>query len=240
MDSLETFELPRALDDYVRLIARPEATELASLRQRTAQMPFVGLMLGSPAIGQLLQFLIKLTAARRVLEVGVFTGCTTLAMASAIPEGGTVVAVDISERWASVGREYWRQSGVADRIDLRIGTALEILDGLVEQGLAGSFDLAFVDANKDGYDEYLDRCLTLLSKNGVIVFDNVLFGGRVHPSCTEAQIRLEQSRAPKSVQDLYVRYADGLRRFNAQIAVDSRVDLVVLPMNDGVTLARKR
>jgi caffeoyl-CoA O-methyltransferase len=198
------------------------------------------MMQGSPAVGQLLQFLIALTGARRVLEVGVFTGCSTLAMALALPSDGQVVAVDVNEKWAAIGKEFWTRSGCADRIDLRIGEGIGVLDALIAEGQAGAFDLAFIDANKDGYEAYYERAYTLIRPNGVMVFDNVLFGGRVHPDCTDVRIREEHRNAPRFLQEMYVSFADALRRFNARLARDERVDLVVLPMIDGVTLARKR
>jgi predicted O-methyltransferase YrrM len=232
-------ELTHELHAYLQRIGRPEDAELAALRERTAALPFVAVMQGSPAVGRLLQFLIQLTGATRVLEVGVFTGCSTLAMATALPPGGRIVAIDISEQWAAVGKEYWKQSGCADRIDLRIGPAIDALDALASEGLAGAFDLAFIDANKDGYEVYLERCLVLLRAGGLMVFDNVLFGGLV-PDATEAQIREAHRHEPKFLQDMYVAYVEGLRRFNDRIARDQRVDIVVLPMIDGVTLARKR
>jgi O-methyltransferase len=233
-------ELSDELGAYLRRISRPDHVELAALRERTAALPFVAMMQGSRTVAQLLQFLIRLIGAREVVEVGVFTGCSTLAMATALPPGGRIVAVDVSERWPAIGKEFWTRSGYADRIDLRIGPANDVLDAMIEGGMAGAFDLVFVDANKDGYDGYFDRALALLRQDGLMVFDNVLFGGRVQPSCTEPQIRQELQNRPKFLQDLYVRYTEGLRQFNERIARDDRVDVVVLPMIDGVTLARKR
>ncbi|HLG59541.1 MAG TPA: class I SAM-dependent methyltransferase [Vicinamibacterales bacterium] len=238
-ETLAPPELSADLRDYLGRISRPESPELVALRERTAAMPFVSVMEGSPQVGRLLQFLIRLTGARNVLELGVFTGCSTLAMATALPPGGTVVAMDVSERWAAIGREFWARSGCDSRIDLRIGPADAALEALLAEGRAGTFDLAFVDANKDGYGSYFERCLALLRSNGVMVFDNILFAGRVHPAYTDARIRAEEPGRPKSLQDCYISYAAGLRRFNDTIAADDRVDLVVLPMLDGVTLARK-
>lgn len=232
-------ELTRELGAYLQRIGRPESAELAALRERTAALPFVSVMQGAPSVSRLLQFLIQLTGASNVLEVGVFTGCSTLAMATTLPPGGRVVAIDVSEQWAAVGKEFWIRSGCADRIDLHIGPAIDVLDGLAAEGLSGAFDLAFIDANKDGYEDYLERSLVLLRPGGVMVFDNVLFGGLV-PDATEVQIRQAHGHEPKFLQDMYVTYVEGLRRFNERIARDERVDVVVLPMIDGVTLARKR
>lgn len=231
---------PDELGNYLRTVASPEHEALAALRQRTAAIPIFGAMQVSQTLGQLLQILIRMSGARRVLELGVFTGYSTLAMAMALPPDGTVVALDINETWAAIGREYWHRAGYAGRIDLRIGPAIDSLDSLVSAGLAGSFDLAFVDANKDAYTDYLERCLILMRPNGVMVFDNTLFEGRVAPGVTEERIRREEPRRPRRMQDTYVTYTEGLRRFNALIAVDARVEAVLLPMLDGVTLALKR
>ena len=231
---------PDEVLDYLRTVARPEHEALAALRRRTAAIPVFGSMQVSPTLGQLLQLLIRMSGARRVLELGVFTGYSTLAMAMAIPPDGTVVAMDISETWAVIGREHWQRSGCAGRIDLRIGPAIDTLDSLVGAGLAGSFDFAFIDANKDSYPLYFERCLLLLRRNGVMVFDNTLFEGRVVPGVTEERIRQEEPRRPRTMQDTYVAYTEGLRRFNTLVATDDRVEAVLLPMMDGVTLALKR
>jgi predicted O-methyltransferase YrrM len=233
-------EPPDEVRDYLRSIARPEHEALAALRRRTAAIPVFGTMQVSPTLGQLLQVLIRMCGARRVLELGVFTGYSTLAMAMALPPNGTVVALDVSEAWADIGREHWQRSGYADRIDLRIGPAAGTLDSMVRAGLAGSFDFAFIDANKDAYADYLEQCLTLLRPNGAMVFDNTLFGGRVLPGVTEERIRGEEPRRPRRMQDEYVSYTEGLRHFNARIAADPRVEVVLLPLLDGVTLALKR
>jgi O-methyltransferase len=231
--------LSSELRAYLNAIGRPEHPELQALRARTAALPLVAAMQGSPEIAQLLEFLVSVVGAREVIEVGTFTGCTTLALAASVPEGGRVVTIDASAEWPAIGREYWERSRLAGRIDLRIGKADAVLDALVADGRAGTVDLIFVDADKDAYGAYLERALALLREGGVVVFDNVLFGGRV-PLEDDDAIRRESPAHPKFLQDLYVRYAAGLRRFNEQIAADDRVDLVVLPMGDGVTLARKK
>lgn len=223
---------------YLESISPPEPSELAELRQRTAALPFVAVMQGSRSVGELLQFLIRLTDARQVLEIGVFTGCTTLAMALALPADGRVLAIDVDEKWTEVGREFWTRSGCADRIDLRIGAADDVLSELIRAGRVATFDLAFIDANKDGYESYFEQCLVLLRDNGLMVFDNVLFRGMV--ATTESADEQNQPPRPKFLQDLYGKFVDGLRRFNQHIVRDPRVDIVVLPMIDGVTLVRKK
>ena len=233
----ESDELAR----YLASIRQPEHPVLTALRERTAAMPIVGVMQVSPALAQLLQLLIRTAGARRVLEVGVFTGYSTLAMALALPPDGTIVAMDVSEKWTAIAREFWRQAGIPDeRIELRIAPATETLDALIAAGGAGSCDLAFLDANKDGYCDYLERCLVLLRPGGLLVADNTLFGGRVVPSCTEERIRAEVPIVPASLQDLRVAYAEGARRFYALVAADERLEAVLLPALDGITLARRR
>ena len=230
--------LPPDLAEYLARITPPEHPELAALRARTKALPIVGVMQGSPVIADLLRLLIGITRARQVIEVGVFTGCSTLAMALALPADGRIVAVDVTDKWAAIGQEYWTRSGMADRIDLRIGTGVDVLDVLVAQGQAGTFDLAFIDANKDEYDTYFERALVLLRVDGLMVFDNVLFGGRVPLSPEEHRAREPQDQ-PKVLREVHLRFADSLRRFNARIAQDPRVDVVVLPVGDGVSLVRK-
>jgi predicted O-methyltransferase YrrM len=232
-------EVSEELRAYLKQISLPERDELVALRERTAKLPFFAMMQGPPSVSQLLQFLIGLVGARQVLEVGVFTGCSTLAMATVLPPDGRIVAIDVNEEWSSIGREYWKKSGCDDRIDLRIGAADDVLNDLLKEGLAGTFDLAFIDANKDGYEGYFERCLILLRDNGVMVFDNVLFGGRVHRG-DEADPRQDAPLLPKALQATHLRYTEALRQFNERMAHDQRVDLVVLPMEDGVTLARKK
>jgi predicted O-methyltransferase YrrM len=225
---------------YLTSVRQPEHPVLAALRERTAAMPIVGVMQVSPTLAQLLQLLIRTSGARQVLEVGVFTGYSTLAMAMALPPGGAIIAMDVSESWTKIAREFWQRAGYDDRIDLRIAPATTTLDALIEAGGAGAYDLAFLDANKDGYCDYFERCMTLLCAGGLLVADNTLFGGRVVPSCTEERIRGEVPVVPPSLQDLRVAYTEGARRFNAMVAKDDRVEVVLLPALDGITLARKR
>jgi predicted O-methyltransferase YrrM len=228
------------LASYLEALEPAEHPVLAALRARTAAMPVVGVMLVSRPLARLLQLLVRTTGAREVLEVGVFTGYSTLAMALALPAGGRIIAMDVSIPWTKIAREHWDTAGVADRIDLRIAPAQATLDELIAGGDAGRFDFAFIDANKDGYCDYYERCMLLLRPGGLLVADNTLFGGRVVASCTEEAIRAEHPPAPPSLQDLKVAYTDGARRFNALVAQDDRADVVLLPALDGVTIARKK
>jgi predicted O-methyltransferase YrrM len=166
--------------------------------------------------------LVKLLDARRTLEIGVFTGYSALAVALALPDDGKVVACDVSEEWTAVGRRHWEKAGVAGKIDLRLGRAVTTLDELVAEGGGGSFDFAFIDADKQGYAAYYERCLVLLRRGGLIAVDNTLWSGAViDPKDTSAD-------------------TVALRAFNEALAGDSRIDLAMLTVGDGLTLAMKR
>jgi predicted O-methyltransferase YrrM len=175
----------------------------------------------SPEQGQFMALLARLMGARRCVEVGVFTGYSSLAVALALPPDGRIVACDVSEEWTSVARRYWAEAGVAHKIELRLAPALETLDSLHAAGGAGSFDLAFIDADKVNYLSYYERVLGLLRPGGLVVVDNTLWSGRV---------------ADSEVAD-----ADtiALRHFNEHLHFDERVDLSLLPVGDGLTLALK-
>jgi predicted O-methyltransferase YrrM len=228
------------LAGYLAALEPPEHPALAAIRERTEAMPIVNVMLVSRPLARLLQLLIRTTGARAVLEIGVFTGYSTLAMALALPAGGRIVAMDISEPWTAIAREHWRAAGVDERIELALAPASETLDRLLANGEAGRYDFAFLDANKDGYCDYYERCVHLLRPGALLVADNTLFGGRVVASCTEDAIRAERPVAPPSLQELKIAYTDGARRFNARVAGDERVEAVLLPALDGVTILRVR
>jgi caffeoyl-CoA O-methyltransferase len=173
-------------------------------------------------VAQFLGLLVGLTASRKCLEVGVFTGYATLAIAMALPAGGRVIACDVDADAAAVGQPFWQEAGVADRIDLRIGAAGETLDGLIADGEAGSFDFAFIDADKTAYAGYYEQALTLLRPGGLVVVDNVLWGGSVaNPEETKAS-------------------TVALRSFAAKVHGDARVTMSLLPFGDGLILAVKR
>ena len=166
--------------------------------------------------------LVEVMGARNAIEVGTFTGYSSLSVALALPPGGRLVTCDENEEWTAVARRYWADAGVADRIDLRLGPALETLDGLVADGQAGSFDFAFIDADKKTYDAYYERILTLLRPGGLVSVDNVLWNGRV----IDATRQDEATRA--------------IRALNEKIHADPRVSLSLVPIGDGLTLARKK
>lgn len=213
------------LDDrsYAYLLAHSlrEAPALAALRTETASHPKVNMQI-APEQGQFMQMLVHLVGARRAIEVGVFTGYSSLAVMLAMPKDGRLLALDISEEYTAVARRHWQAAGVADRIELVIAPAAETLDARLAQGEAGSYDFAFIDADKTGYLGYYDRLLKLVRPGGLIVVDNTLWSGEV--------------ANPANVD----RDTVALRKFNDALHRDSRIDLALLPVGDGLTLARRR
>lgn len=194
---------------------------LKKLRAETAKLADAGMQIG-PEQGQLMAILAKLINARRYIEIGVFTGYSTLAVALALPEDGRVVACDVSEEWTSIGRRYWKEAGVDHKIDLRLQPALQTLDTLIADGKSGTYDFAFIDADKPNYDAYYERVLQLVRSGGLILLDNVLWSGRiVDPKAQDAE-------------------TVAFKRLNAKLHADERVDISLLPIGDGVTLVRKR
>ena len=219
--SNRTLGLPDPVHAYLLQHSEPEPPVLAQLREETATMA-MSMMQIAPEQGHFMALLLQLMGARKVLEIGVFTGYSSLAMALALPPSGQLVACDISEDWTSVARRYWALAGVADKIDLRLAPALETLDRLVAEGQTGSFDFAFIDADKTAYLNYYERCLALVRPGGLIAIDNVLWNGSV---------------ADPSVDDEDTR---AIRSFNQFIAADDRVTHSMVPIADGLTLALKR
>jgi predicted O-methyltransferase YrrM len=212
------------LDDrlyhYLQAASPEEPDVLKQLREATARLPEAGMQI-TPEQGQFMALLVRLTGARNVLEIGVFTGYSALAVLLALPGTGRLVACDVSETWTAIARRYWELASVSDRVDLRIGPALTTLDQLLAEGRAGQFDLAFIDADKTGYDAYYERCLSLLRPGGLIILDNLLWGGKVaDPGCADAD-------------------TVALRAMNAKLRDDSRVAYSLLPLADGLGLAMK-
>ncbi|GAA1012162.1 O-methyltransferase [Acrocarpospora pleiomorpha] len=210
------------LSDYVRAVSLREDEILRSLREETAALPMGGAMQVMAEEGQLLALLVRLTSARTVLEVGTYTGYSTLCLARALAPGGRVITCDITDRWPNIGVPYWRRSGVLDRIDSRIGDASDTLATLLCEEGPGSVDFVFIDADKPGYPKYYEAALALVRENGLIVVDNTLFLGRV---------------ADSAAQDADT---EAIRAFNAMLLEDLRVDVSLLPVADGITLVRKK
>ena len=208
------------LNDYVVRAHHPEHPVLRKLRQRTGRMPMGGMQIAAEQ-GQFLAFLVRLIGARRTLEIGTFTGYSALAVALALPDDGRVVACDVSEEWTAIARAHWREAGVEEKITLRLAPALETLAALEEEGKPGRFDFAFIDAHKPEYEAYYEACLRLVRVGGLIALDNMLQGGRVTD---------RGDRSPGVV---------AIRALNARLAKDDRVDAVLLPLGDGMTLARR-
>jgi caffeoyl-CoA O-methyltransferase len=206
---------------YIRSVSLREPDLLRRLREETAPRADAGLQL-SPEQGQFLGMLVRLMGARRALEVGVFTGLSSLHVALAMPPEGRLIACDVNAASAAIARRYWREAGVADKIELRLAPAIDTLDALLGEGAAGSFDFAFVDADKENYGRYYERVLKLLRPGGLTAFDNVLWHGRVIDDAAQD----EDTRA--------------IREFNAKLHVDERVWLSLAPIGDGITLALKR
>ena len=219
--SNRSITLTDSLYDYMNEVSLREPLLLLALREETSELTQRSMQI-APEQGQFMALVARLIGARRCLEVGVFTGYSSLATALALPDDGRIVACDVSEEWTSVARRYWKRAGVEHKIDLRLAPATRTLDALLAQGQAGTFDFAFIDADKTNYLEYYERTLALLRTGGLVLVDNTLWSGRVaDPEIADAD-------------------TVALRHFNEVLHRDERVDLSLLPLGDGLTLARKR
>lgn len=219
--SNRTLSLDDALYSYLLEVSLRETPLQLRLREETAALSVAQWQI-APEQGQFMAMLVQLTGARRLLEVGTFTGYSALSMAQAMPEEGQLLCCDIDEQYTSIARRYWEEAGVAARIQLRLAPALETLGALVREGRADSFDLIFIDADKTNYPAYLEHALVLARPGGVILFDNTLWSGRV----LEARPESADTRAIQSL--------------NRRLKLDQRVDISLLPLGDGLTLCRKR
>ncbi len=213
--------LPPDLQTYLVEHGVREPDILKRLREETALLPQHNMQI-APEQGAFMAMLVSLIDARRCIELGTFTGYSSLAVALALPADGRIVCCDLSEEWTSVARRYWSEAGVADRVDLRLGPALETLDELIAGGASGTFDFAFIDASKREYPDYHERILRLLRQGGLALYDNVLWeGGVIDESMTDAD-------------------TVGVRRLNDRLVGDERVSISMLPVADGLTLVQKR
>src|SRR6478752_188691 len=219
--SATTIAMTEALHGYLLQTTVREPELLGRLRQETLALPNGGMQI-SPEQGQLMRLLIQLLGARRTLEVGVFTGYSSTVVALALPADGKLVACDVNEEWTAMVRRYWREAGVDSKIELHLQPAVTTLDQLLARVEAGSFDFAFIDADKESYDAYYERSLSLLRPGGLIAVDNVLWSGAVAEPANQRETTL------------------AIRALNAKIADDSRVTSSLLPIGDGLYLARKR
>jgi predicted O-methyltransferase YrrM len=215
--SNRTLNLTDELVDYVHRVGVREHPVLARLREETAPMEMAQMQIG-PDQGAFMALLVRLTGARQVLEIGTFTGYSSTVMALALPDDGRIVCCDVSEEWTAMARRAWTDAGVSDRVDLRIAPATETLATLDDD----SFDLAFIDADKPSYDDYYEGCLRVVRPGGLIILDNMLQGGRV---------------VSPEAEDVN---AKAIHALNEKIAVDGRVESVLVPLADGLTLALVR
>lgn len=216
-----TLGLENQLYDYLLSISLREPDILASLREESANHPMAQMQI-APEQGQFMELLVQLMGAKKTIEIGVFTGYSSLCVALALPPNGQIIACDVSEEYTAIARRYWEAAGVANKISLQLGSAINTLDKLIAEGQAGTFDFAFIDADKENYEAYFERSLQLVRNGGLIVIDNVLWSGRV---------------ADPQVQD---KSTTALRSFNDKLRKDPRVTLSVVPIGDGLTLALKR
>jgi predicted O-methyltransferase YrrM len=218
---MRSLGLGEALFAYVVQHSAREHPVLVELRAATAGMRHAGMQIGADQ-GAFMALLVKLLGARRTLEIGVFTGYSSLAVALALPPEGRIVACDVSEDWTGIARKHWEKAGVADKIDLRLAPALQTLDALLGSGADETFDFAFIDADKVNYGAYYERCLRLLRRGGVVAIDNTLWSGAVaDPGARDAD-------------------TEAIRALNEAVHRDERVDMALLTVGDGLTLAMKR
>ena len=219
--SNKTATLSDDLYDYLISVSLREQPVLRRLREETAQDSMSTMQI-APEQGQLMAVLVQLMGARKALEIGVYTGYSALCVASALPDDGRLVACDISEPWTTVAQRYWREAGVSSKIDLILAPALDTLDRLLQAGEMDTFDFAFIDADKENYPAYYERALELLRPGGLIAIDNTLWSGNVvDPASQDADTRV-------------------IRAFNEAIHTDTRVQISLVPIADGLTLALKR
>lgn len=212
--------LPEAIEAYsASLVIETEAQK--KLRIETAKLPMAQMQIG-PDQGAFLTLLVGAIGARRAIEIGTFTGYSAIAIARGLAPNGTLLCCDVSEEWTSIARRYWKEAGLEKRIELKLAPALETLEGLIRAGKEGTFDFAFIDADKTGYDAYYEACLKLLRPGGVIALDNMLWSGAVVK--------------PEITDDDTV----AIRALNTKISADTRVDASLLTVGDGVMLARKK
>jgi predicted O-methyltransferase YrrM len=220
--SNQSIQLTDNLHQYLLDNSLHEPEILNRLRQKTAEHPLVDMQI-SPEQGQLMGLLVKLIGAKKCLEVGVFTGYSSLVVALNLPDDGIIVACDVSVEFTSIAKQYWQAAGVSHKIDLRIAPALETLDRLIANGEVGTFDFAFIDADKNNYAAYYDRCFQLVRSGGLILVDNVLWYGRV------ADPGMDKDKRTQAIKQI-----------NQQIYNDDRVQMSLIPIGDGLTIARKK
>lgn len=220
MSNSSTLDLP-SIYDYLLENSLREDELLFELRKVTAEDPMARMQI-APEQGQFMALLVNLLSAKRIIEVGTFTGYSALCMARALPEDGELICCDVSTAWTTIAKDFWQRAKVDHKIQLHIAPANKTLENLIQTGRSGQFDMAFIDADKENYDQYYEQCLQLLRPNGLILLDNMLWSGRV----ADNQFQDEDTVA--------------LRALNCKVRDDERVEISLLPVADGITLARKR
>lgn len=219
----------KELHEYILSVSLRESDVLRRLREETDSEPNA-IMQIPPEQGQFMAFLVRALGVRKAIEIGTYTGYSAMCVASALPDDGLVIACDINEKWARIGRKYWEEAGVSDKIQFRLGPALQTIDALIASGEAGNFDFAFIDADKGNYGRYYEAALALLRSGGIMAIDNVLlFGSVVDPDVLDTDLRSRISDADIAA----------IRELNAKIVKDARVDVSMLAVADGLTLVRK-
>ena len=219
--SNQTLAITPPIYEYLLQASLREAPVLKELREETARLSGSQMQI-APEQGQLMALLVELIGARKTIEVGVYTGYSSLAVAMALPNEGKIIACDIDPRPTEIAQQYWKKAGVAHKVDLHLAPAETTLNNLIAMGEGGTFDFVFIDADKEAYELYYEKSLTLLRRGGLVAIDNTLWGGDV---------------ADLSVQDKQTR---AIRAFNKKLLQDMRVTISLLPIGDGMTLARKR
>lgn len=217
---MKNLTLSETLHQYLLSVSLQEAEVLKQLREATAKLPMSRMQI-APEQGQFMALLIKLIRAKKTLEIGVFTGYSTLVVALALPEDGHIIACDVDEQYTNIAQQYWQQAGIKQKIDLRIAPALETLDKLIATRQENTFDFAFIDADKRNYDNYYERTLKLIRPGGLIAIDNVLWSGKVAD--------------PENADKRTI----AIREFNQKLHQDPRINLSLIPIADGLTLAMK-
>jgi predicted O-methyltransferase YrrM len=219
--SNRTLTIDERIYDYLLSISVKEPALLGRLREETAQDPLANMQI-APEQGRFMALLVELLGVRHAIEIGTYTGYSALCIAMAMPSDGHLICCDTSEQWTAVARRYFVEASVADRIELKIAPALTTLDDLLAKGQMGAFDFAFIDADKENYENYFERCLALARPGGLIAVDNTLWGGSVADP---------ENQEPST---------QAIRRFNEKLYNDERVSLSLVPIGDGLTLARKK
>jgi caffeoyl-CoA O-methyltransferase len=223
---------------YLDAVSDREAPVLAELRAETRKDPRYNMQM-TPNQGQFMQTLVLATGARRILEVGTYTGYSALAMALALPADGRLVTLDVSDEWTKLGRRFWVKAGVAHKIELRLAPGVRSMDALIAEGQADSFDMLFIDADKPSYPDYWERGLKLVRQGGLLIADNTLFQGVVGASFTDDKLRRHWAARPPEVREELVQATHAARAFARKIHKDPRVQLSMIPAGDGITLAVK-